>query len=91
MAVTVHAATVARRNNLYKLWNRLSSGSHFPPPVRRVDIRKQMAARARWAFQQSPTAPGESERRGSFWTEKSSAGSRADKRCRLRDRAGSVS
>ena len=25
-------------NNLYKLWNRLSSGSYFPPPVRRVDI-----------------------------------------------------
>src|SRR5258708_8384280 len=22
-------------NNLYKLWNRLSSGSYFPPPVRR--------------------------------------------------------
>jgi len=22
--------------NLYKLWNRLSSGSYFPPPVRRV-------------------------------------------------------
>lgn len=27
-------------DNLYKLWNRLSSGSYFPPPVRRVDIRK---------------------------------------------------
>jgi group II intron reverse transcriptase/maturase len=27
-------------NNLYKLWNRLTSGSYFPPPVRRVDIPK---------------------------------------------------
>jgi group II intron reverse transcriptase/maturase len=27
-------------NNLYKLWNRVSSGSYFPPPVRRVDIPK---------------------------------------------------
>jgi RNA-directed DNA polymerase len=27
-------------NNLYKLWNRLSSGSYIPPPVRRVDIPK---------------------------------------------------
>jgi len=27
-------------NNLYKLWNRLCSGSYFPPPVRRVDIPK---------------------------------------------------
>ena len=27
-------------SNLYKLWNRMSSGSYFPPPVRRVDIPK---------------------------------------------------
>jgi len=27
-------------NNLYKLWNRMSSGSYFPPPIRRVDIPK---------------------------------------------------
>jgi group II intron reverse transcriptase/maturase len=27
-------------NNLYRLWNRLSSGSYFPPPVRRVDVPK---------------------------------------------------
>jgi len=28
------------RNNLFKIWNRMSSGSYFPPPVRRVDIPK---------------------------------------------------
>ena len=28
------------KNNLYKIWNRLSSGSYFPQPVRRVDIPK---------------------------------------------------
>jgi RNA-directed DNA polymerase len=28
-------------NNLYRLWNRLCSGSYFPPPVRRVDIPKR--------------------------------------------------
>jgi group II intron reverse transcriptase/maturase len=27
--------------NLYKLWNRLASGSYFPPPVLRVDIPKE--------------------------------------------------
>ena len=27
-------------NNLYKLWNRMSSGSYFPPPVRRVELPK---------------------------------------------------
>jgi group II intron reverse transcriptase/maturase len=26
--------------NLYKIWNRLSSGSYFPPPVKRVEIAK---------------------------------------------------
>ena len=29
------------KNNLYKLWNRLSSGSYFPPPVRAVEIPKK--------------------------------------------------
>jgi RNA-directed DNA polymerase len=29
------------KDNLYKLWNRLSSGSYFPPPVRRVEIPKK--------------------------------------------------
>lgn len=26
--------------NLYKLWNRMSSGSYFPPPVKAVEIPK---------------------------------------------------
>jgi RNA-directed DNA polymerase len=29
------------KNNLYKLWNRMSSGSYFPPPVKRVQIAKR--------------------------------------------------
>jgi group II intron reverse transcriptase/maturase len=28
------------KNNLYKLWNRLSSGTYFPPPVKAVEIPK---------------------------------------------------
>jgi len=28
------------KNNLYKLWNRMSSGSYMPPPIKRVDIPK---------------------------------------------------
>ncbi|MGH8538652.1 MAG: group II intron reverse transcriptase/maturase [Gammaproteobacteria bacterium] len=44
-AAGVDGQTIARfeeelGDNLYKLWNRLASGSYFPPPVRRVDIRK---------------------------------------------------
>jgi RNA-directed DNA polymerase len=27
------------RGNLYKLWNRLSSGSYFPPPVKLMELR----------------------------------------------------
>ncbi|MCA1681551.1 MAG: group II intron reverse transcriptase/maturase, partial [Actinobacteria bacterium] len=29
------------QGNLYKLWNRLSSGTYFPPPVRAVQIPKR--------------------------------------------------
>jgi RNA-directed DNA polymerase len=29
------------KNNLYKIWNRMSSGSYFPPPVRTVGISKR--------------------------------------------------
>ncbi len=29
------------KDNLYKLWNRMSSGSYFPPPVKRVAIPKK--------------------------------------------------
>src|SRR5512140_2653462 len=28
------------KDNLYKVWNRMSSGSYFPPPVRAVEIPK---------------------------------------------------
>lgn len=30
-----------RNNNLYKLWNRMASGSYFPPPVKLVEIPKK--------------------------------------------------
>ncbi|WP_432182488.1 group II intron reverse transcriptase/maturase [Streptomyces sp. NBC_00063] len=29
------------KGNLYKIWNRMSSGAYFPPPVRAVEIPKQ--------------------------------------------------
>jgi RNA-directed DNA polymerase len=29
------------KNNLYRIWNRMSSGSYFPPPVRAVGIPKK--------------------------------------------------
>ena len=28
------------KSNLYKIWNRMASGSYFPPPVKAVEIPK---------------------------------------------------
>jgi len=33
--------------NLYKIWNRMSSGSYFPPPVRAIDIEKDQTRKRR--------------------------------------------
>lgn len=33
------------KDNLYKLWNRMSSGSYFPPPVKAVEIPKKTGGR----------------------------------------------
>ena len=30
------------KDNLYKLWNRMSSGSYFPPPVKAIPIPKKL-------------------------------------------------
>ncbi len=39
-AVTMKDFEENLKDNLYKIWNRLSSGSYFPPPVRVVEIPK---------------------------------------------------
>ena len=38
---SIAAFEVNLQANLYKLWNRLSSGSYYPPPVRAVEIPKK--------------------------------------------------
>ena len=38
--VTVEAFERDLKDNLYKVWNRMSSGTYFPPPVRAVEIPK---------------------------------------------------
>ena len=43
------------KNNLYKIWNRMSSGTYFPPPVRSVGIPKKDGSERRWAFPLSLT------------------------------------
>ena len=37
---TIEAFEKDLKGNLYKVWNRMSSGSYFPPPVRLVEIPK---------------------------------------------------
>src|SRR5450755_3896668 len=38
--VTIEQFEQDLKNNLFKLWNRMSSGSYFPPPVKAVEIPK---------------------------------------------------
>ena len=37
---SIEAFETDLKNNLYKIWNRMASGSYFPPPVRLVEIPK---------------------------------------------------
>jgi hypothetical protein len=39
-SVSIEGFADNERDNLYKLWNRMSSGSYFPRPVRAVEIPK---------------------------------------------------
>jgi RNA-directed DNA polymerase len=43
--VTIERFEADLRGNLYKLWNRMSSGSYFPGPVRAVEIPKKGGTR----------------------------------------------
>lgn len=46
-AVSIAGFASDERNNLYKLWNRMASGSYFPGPVRAVEIPKDHGAGVR--------------------------------------------
>ncbi len=46
-AVSIDDFAANERDNLYKLWNRMSSGSYFPGPVRAVEIPKDHGAGVR--------------------------------------------
>jgi RNA-directed DNA polymerase len=38
--VTMEDFETDLRGNLYRIWNRMSTGSYFPPPVKAVEIPK---------------------------------------------------
>jgi len=44
-AVSIAEFDSQARNNLYKLWNRMSAGSYLPAPVRAVEIPKDQGVR----------------------------------------------
>ena len=44
------------KGNLYKIWNRMSSGSYHPPPVRLVEIPKDNGGTRPSAFRPLPIA-----------------------------------
>ena len=46
-AVSIAEFAARERDNLYRLWNRMSSGSYFPGPVRAVEIPKDHGAGVR--------------------------------------------
>jgi retron-type reverse transcriptase len=46
-AVSIAEFASKERDNLYKLWNPMSSGSYFPGPVRAVEIPKDHGAGTR--------------------------------------------
>jgi RNA-directed DNA polymerase len=43
--VTIEQFEIRLKDNLYRLWNRMSSGSYFPGPVRAVEIPKKGGTR----------------------------------------------
>lgn len=43
-AVSIADFAAQEKNNLYKLWNRMSAGSYMPGPVRAVEIPKDHGA-----------------------------------------------
>src|ERR1700739_5127573 len=43
--VTIEQFEEGLKDNLYRLWNRMSSGSYFPGPVRAVEIPKKGGTR----------------------------------------------
>src|SRR4051812_50200881 len=59
---SVEAFEADLRNNLYKIWNRMSSGTYFPPPVRAVEFPKRPGGgRGGLGF---PPAPAEMVQKG---------------------------
>ena len=40
-AISMQEFDANRKKHLYKLWNRMASGSYFPPPVKEVEIPKK--------------------------------------------------
>jgi hypothetical protein len=58
--VTVEAFEKDLKDSLYKVWNRMSSGTYFPPAVRAVEISKSSGARECWTCRRPRHSAGSS-------------------------------
>src|SRR4051794_36296544 len=55
---SIEAFETDLKDNLYKIWNRMSSGSYFPPPVRLVEIRVPPRLLQKYALRMPVSGPG---------------------------------
>ena len=49
-AVSMQEFDANRSKHLYKLWNRMASGSYFPPPVKEVELPKKDGTIRNWVY-----------------------------------------
>jgi retron-type reverse transcriptase len=61
---SIEAFETDLENNLYRIWNRMSSGTYFPPPVRAVEIPKPHGGGGQ-EFSEFPLS--ETESRKQWW------------------------
>jgi len=47
--VTIEQFEADLKGNLYKIWNRMSSGAYFPPPVRAVHSEEEWRPTGPWS------------------------------------------
>ena len=60
---SIQAFEANLRGNLFKVWNRMSSGSYMPPPVRAVEIPKKSGRGVENAGRAHGRGQGRSDRR----------------------------
>jgi RNA-directed DNA polymerase len=53
--ISMEEYEASRSKHLYKLWNRMASGSYLPPRSKKLKYQRRMAKSANWVFLPSAT------------------------------------